>query len=183
MKESTDQILVRWRKIVLRVRSEMDRIDRRERLWMSARFAEIAGVQVRMHELFLRAGGSGQCQQCQGQCCECGRNHFALVNLLGYLLQGQNPPEPDFDLPCSFLGEGGCRLDVARRPFACVTFVCGVVEEGMGMADREAFYNEEARLRRLYEQFDRRYALSSSRGILIRSARLGDEPFLLPIQA
>lgn len=149
---------------------------------MSARLKDIAGLQLRMHGRFLRADGDGQCRRCLGQCCDCGRNHFALVNMLGYLLQGQEPPEPDFDLPCPFLGAQGCRLDISRRPYNCVTFICDDVESRMSPADRAAFYSEEARLRRLYGQFDRRYALSSPRGVLIRSERLGDEPFLAPVR-
>ncbi|MFO7982210.1 MAG: hypothetical protein R6V08_02050 [Desulfuromonadales bacterium] len=182
MNESSDQYRVRWRAIVRRVSTEMERLGTQDRHWMSTRLAEIASIQNRMQAHFLRADGREECARCDGQCCDRGRNHFTLVNLLGYLLQGQNPPEPDFDLPCPFLEESGCRLDFARRPFACISFVCGNIEAKMSPADRAAFYGDESRLRLLYEQFDGRYALSSSRGILIRSVRLGDEPFLVPVR-
>ncbi|NIQ93638.1 MAG: hypothetical protein GWN87_05100 [Desulfuromonadales bacterium] len=135
-----------------------------------------------MQRRFFAAGGSEECRRCHGQCCDCGRNHFTLVNLLGFLLQGQRPPEPDFEQPCPFLGESGCRLEVARRPYNCVTFICEQIEGRMSRSDRQAFYVDEAQLRLLHEQFDRRYALSSPRGLLIRAARLGDEPLLAPLR-
>jgi hypothetical protein len=53
-----------------------------------------------------------------------------------------------------------------------------VVEDALDEVGRADFYRLEAQLRQDYEAFDRRYAGSSLRGLLIRAERLGDRPFL-----
>ncbi|PLX83866.1 MAG: hypothetical protein C0617_10090 [Desulfuromonas sp.] len=178
MTECPHSLLSTWRNAVERVTAELARQVQTEEAWMSPRLERIAAVQRQIHELFSAAEGQECCRGCGGLCCDRGKNHLSLVNLLGFLCSGQSPPEPDFTRPCPFLGEGGCRLDPGRRPFNCVTFICEEVEARMAPADREAFYRLDADLRRLYGEFDGRYAGSSPRGLFIRLARLGDAPLL-----
>jgi len=167
-----------WRQLLARLGDEVARLDPEERGWLSNRLDAVADCQRQLHGFFLQAGGPQLCCSCEGLCCGCGRNHLTLVNLLGYLVTGESVPEPDFNRPCPFLAEAGCLHDVGRRPFNCVTFLCEAVEERLGAADREAFYAVERHLRRLYADFDRRYAASSLRGIFIRAESLGARPFL-----
>jgi hypothetical protein len=178
MTPTIDDDLRRWHRILLRIRGELERLLPAERHWLDQHLPQIHQLQRRMHGFFEEAGGAGCCHACRGACCEKGRNHLTLVNLLGYLHAGDEPPEPDFAATCPFLTPAGCLLVVERRPFNCVTFNCEAVEGALDEASRDSFYRMERHLRKLYEAFDLRYAGSSLRGLLIRAERLGDRSFL-----
>ncbi len=167
-----------WNRTLQRVRAELSRLPDEERRWLAVHLRRIQQLQRRIHRFFQQAGGDAHCCSCSGACCEKGRNHLTLVNLLGFLLAGESPPPPDFTATCPFLSPTGCRLDIARRPFNCVTFNCDLVEDALDEASRAAFYRLERQLRRHYQAFDRRYAGSSLRGLLIRAERLGGQSFL-----
>lgn len=167
-----------WRRTLERVRAELSQLCAAERRWLDEHLEQIQRLQRRIHGFFERADGVRLCRSCNGACCEKGRHHLTLVNLLGFLLAGEDPPAPDFASTCPFLSNVGCRLDVERRPFNCVTFNCEAVEAALDAASRADFYAMERQLRRLYTAFDQRYAGSSLRGLLIRAERLGERPFL-----
>ncbi len=167
-----------WALAVKHVREELGRLAPAERLWMEEHLKQVQQLQGDIHAFFDKAQGGGVCAGCHGACCEKGRHHLTLVNLLGFLVAGQSPPEPDFSLTCPFLGPKGCRLEPARRPFNCVTFNCEAIEERLCEEDRSTFYRLEKELRALYQKFDSRYAGSSLRGLLIRAERLAGRPFL-----
>jgi hypothetical protein len=59
-----------------------------------------------------------------------------------------------------------------------VTFLCEEVEDRLDSSSRESFYHHERQLRRLYAEFDRRYAGSGLCGIFIRAESLAGRPFL-----
>ena len=167
-----------WRQLVVRLDEELSRLEPAETVWLKANLAKVADGQRQLHAFFLQAGGAQLCHNCAGNCCDCGKNHLTLVNLLGYLVVGEAAPEPDFSRICPFLGDGGCRHDVGRRPFNCVTFLCAEVEERLDPSSRESFYHHERQLRHLYAEFDRRYAGSGLCGIFIRGESLAGRPFL-----
>jgi hypothetical protein len=171
-----------WRRIVAGLEKEVQRLPSSERAWIALRLERIGLLQEELHALFMQGGGPGACSRCGGSCCDRGRHHATLVNLLGFLLARTQPPVPDFASPCPFLGEGGCLMEPSRRPFNCVTFICDEIEDRLVAAGREAFYARERELRGLYGEFDARYAGSSLRGILIRAARLGDGDLLAPAE-
>lgn len=167
-----------WRQFLVALNEEFTRLSAAETDWLRANLAQVADCQRQLHAFFLQAGGAKLCRDCAGDCCGCGKNHLTLVNLLGYLAAGELVPEPEFSRPCPFLGGSGCRHEVERRPFNCVTFLCELVEDRLSRADREAFYQLEGQLRRLYAEFDRRYAGSGLCGIFIRTETLAGRPFL-----
>ena len=169
-----------WKRIVAGLGKEVLRLPPAERAWIAVRLERIGLLQEELHALFLQADGPGACRRCGGSCCDRGRHHPTLVNLLGYLLAGRRPPRPDFAAPCPFLGETGCLLEPSGRPFNCVTFICDEIEARLYAAEREGFYARERKLRGLYAEFDARYAGSSLRGVLIRASRLGDGDLLAP---
>ena len=173
-----DSFALAWSVVVGSVRREFTALPAAERKWLEPRLNEVAALQEEMHSLFLGARGAQHCRDCQGLCCDCGRNHLTLVNLLGLLLDGASLPEPDFTRPCPFLSPSGCLLPAKRRPFNCVTFFCETVESELSAVARQRFAAGERRLRDLYESFDSRYAGSSLRGLFIRAERLADRPFL-----
>ena len=178
MTEKTLTETRQWRALLGRLGKERARLESGETAWMKASLAQVADCQRQLHAFFLQAGGVQLCCDCAGNCCGCGKNHLTLVNLLGYLVAGETVPEPEFSRICPFLGDAGCRHDVDRRPFNCVTFLCEEVEERLDPSSRESFYRFERQLRRLYAEFDRRYAGSGLCGIFIRAESLAGHPFL-----
>jgi hypothetical protein len=169
-----------WKRIVDGLGKEVFHLPPAERSWIAVRLERIGRLQEELHALFLQGGGPGACRRCGGSCCDRGRHHATLVNLLGFLLAGRKPPLPDFARPCPFLEETGCVMEPPRRPFNCVTFICDEIEDRLDAAGREGYYARERELRGLYEEFDARYAGSSLRGVLIRASRLRDADLLAP---
>ncbi len=167
MARSHHKIAPDWAAILAQCRSELKRLPVEEKHWLGERLSMIAACQQELDQLFRLANGPALCAACNGGCCDCGRHHFTLTNLLGFLLPGQEPPQPDYRRPCPFLGDRGCLLDTAMRPFNCVTFLCDAVEGGLSPADRTHFYALEKRLRNEYEAIAERYAAASLRGLLI----------------
>ncbi|BCR06489.1 hypothetical protein DESUT3_35580 [Desulfuromonas versatilis] len=176
--ENQQQLQNLWQQSLARLRREVEALSPAEREWIAGRLTEIAQLQRQLHAFFEKAGGDELCRLCRGACCERGTHHLTLANLLDFLLAGEAVPDPDFSSTCPFLGPAGCRLEVGRRPFNCVTFICEQVEERLAPAERDTFYRLEKRLRALYLAFDKRYAGSSLRGFLIRAERLGERAFL-----
>ncbi len=178
MQERTGAAAPRWARIVALVTQEVATLPDSERQWISQKLSRIAALQSAMHALFEAADGASLCRSCLGQCCGCGTNHLTLANLLAFVAAGEEPPAPDFTRTCPWLGDEGCLLEVARRPYNCVSFLCEPIEDRLAPATRDDFYRLEKELRALYLQFDARYAGSSLRGIFIRAERLGGAPFL-----
>ncbi|MEZ4601535.1 MAG: hypothetical protein R2940_17240 [Syntrophotaleaceae bacterium] len=167
-----------WERSLAAVSQELETLDREDRKWIVDRINEIAVMQGQIDELFRLADGPKACRHCSGACCDSGKNHFTLANLLAFLVAGEPPPKPDFSLPCPFLGATGCRIEPCRRPFNCITFACEPVLNFLGGKDRENYFALEKALHRLYRAFDRRFAGSSLCGLFIRAEGLSGRPFL-----
>jgi hypothetical protein len=169
-----------WDHCLSGVKQEYGLLAPRERDWILERLGQMADLQKQLDELFVAADGPAACRQCSGACCDSGKNHFTLANLLAFVSVGQLPPDPDFSLVCPFLGEAGCRIEVSRRPFNCITFACDQVLDSLG-SQRERYFHLEKALHAHYLAFDRRYSGSSLCGLLIRAERLAGHPFLSPV--
>ena len=167
-----------WAQILQALTLEVAGLNGVERAWIAPRLARIGELQAELHAVFLAVGGAAACAACQGDCCDRGRHHCTLVNALGYLLAGEVVPVADFSRPCPYLGEISCQFDVARRPFNCVTFLCGGLDQQLTSEQRQAFYQGEQQLRRLYVEFDQRYAGGGLQGLLLRAETLAGRPFL-----
>jgi hypothetical protein len=166
-----------WQDTVTRIGTELSRLPSSERGWLERHLVEIGDAQQRLHQLFLLAGGSDLCAACDGACCDCGRNHLTLANLLAILVDGGEPPTPDFTAACPLLGAQGCRLPAAQRPFNCVIFLCDTLEARLSPLELRQFHAVEQTLRRLYRELERRYAGAGLSGLLIRAEGLGDRAF------
>lgn len=169
-----------WQHTVATVAAELGRLEPQRRAWIQNAVARIGQYQQQMHELFLAADGPDLCRQCLGACCACGTHHFTLANLLAYLIEGINPPPPDFGQTCPFLGASGCLLPVSRRPFNCVIFLCEEVWANLTEPQQNMARQLEDELRREYLAFDECFAGASLRGLLIRAERLGGKELLAP---
>jgi hypothetical protein len=161
-----------WRIACAALEEDWRRLPDEERAWIHSRLGRIGVLQERMHALFEAADGAAHCRLCRGACCDRGKYHVTLANLLALLAQGQPLPPFDAAAPCPMLVGEACRLKVAQRPFNCVSFVCGPVEDALGAAGAAEFYRSERQLRAVYEDFVRRYAGGGLNGFLLAAARL-----------
>ncbi len=162
-----------WPDVLQRINHELTTLSKPERDWLKERLAVIEGIQLALDELFCKAGGVDACTGCDGACCDCGRHHITLTNLLAYLLNGEEPPAPDFSCVCPYLGEQGCRLPVARRPYNCITFFCETLDNRLDSADREQLRTLDSQLRSEYQSVSERYPTASLRGLWIALERVG----------
>lgn len=167
-----------WSALLQRINLEIATLSEVERAWLKERLAVIAATQLALDELFSKVGGAESCAGCDGACCGCGRHHLTLTNLLAYLLEGQEPPAPDFNRTCPYLGDQGCRLPVDRRPYNCITFFCEILDERLSSADRERLLNLDRQLRREYQLVAERYPVASLRGLWIALERAGGDQLL-----
>jgi len=173
---ATDSAL--WATTLTRARSELAHLAASERDWLAAQVAWIGRLQEELDHLFHAVDGRGLCAECQGGCCGHARHHATLTNLFGYLLNGEEPPSPDFSRACPFLDTRGCRLPAARRPFNCVIFLCEALDQRLTGPQRQAFVHAEGELRAAYAAVAARCPGASLRGLLLAAARLGDRPLL-----
>lgn len=167
-----------WEGTLVRCVAELERLPPQDRDWLKQRLLAISHCQLELDRLFREANGPELCASCRERCCDCGRHHFTLTNLLGFLLRGVTPPRPDYSLSCPFAGKNGCHLDAADRPFNCVSFLCDAIDAKLDQASRRYFYQIEKQLRSEYESVAGRYPAASLRGLLISLERAGDVPLL-----
>ena len=170
--------LIDWPALLQKLRVELDALDVTDRQWLSDRLDSIAAIQLELDDLFRLAGGVQVCAKCNGACCGCGRHHLTLTNLLAFLLKDDEPPAPDLGKTCPYLGEQGCRLQVSRRPYNCITFFCEQLEENLSEENRQQLRFMDQQLRRQYQALAERYPAASLRGIWIALERIGEGEIL-----
>ena len=173
---TTDNAL--WTATLGRVRGELANLPATERIWFAVQVARIGSLQEDLDRLFGAIGGPELCATCLGGCCGGAKHHATLTNLLGYLLDGEEPPSPDFSRTCPFLGSGGCRLSAACRPFNCIIFLCEALDGRLTDEQRQLFVHTECQLRAAYEAVAALCPGASLRGLLLAAARVGDRPLL-----
>lgn len=167
-----------WLQTLARTRRELAELPPAQRDWLAAQANRIGELQLELDRLFRAIGGPAICTDCLGGCCSLARHHLTLTNVLACLLAGEEPPQPDYTLPCPLLGDQGCRLPAARRPFNCIIFLCDAVDRQLSNEQREAFARVEAELRATYHAVAARCPGASLRGLLIAATRRGDRPLL-----
>jgi hypothetical protein len=168
-----------WEATVARARREVAALPVAERAWLARQVNRIGRLQQRLDRLFHALDGPRLCALCSGGCCGCAKHHTTLTNLLGYLLRGTEPPVPDFSRTCPFLGERGCRLPAAHRPFNCIIFFCETLDGRLSHAQRHRVTRTEAVLRATYQAIAVRHPGASLRGLLMAAARTGHRPLLV----
>lgn len=171
-----------WPALLHRVTRDLSTLSAAELFWLNERLGAIETLQVALDDLFCKANGLASCSGCDGACCGCGRHHLTMTNLLAYLLKGEQPPTPDFDRTCPFLGERGCLLAVGRRPYNCITFFCDSLEEQLNEMEREQLRILDCQLRSEYQSIAERYPAASLRGLWIALERVGPGQLLRSIE-
>lgn len=167
-----------WPAFLQRIKGEVATLSTLERAWIKERLEVIEATQLALDDLFRKAGGLETCAVCDGSCCGCGRHHVTLTNLLAYLLADEEPPTPDFSCTCPYLGDRGCLLPVARRPYNCITFFCETLDDRLSIVDREHLMTLDQQLRSEYLSIAERYPAASLRGLLIAAQQSGKSQLL-----
>lgn len=170
--------LALWQETVERARRELAMLPAAERGWLKERVEEIGALQVELDRWFRAIDGVRICTDCRGGCCSRAKHHVTLTNLLAFLLAGEEPPLPDYSLPCPFLGATGCLFPPARRPFNCIIFFCEELDRQLNGEQRRVLEGIEAQLRRVYQSIAERCPGASLRGLLIGAERVGDATLL-----
>mgnify|MGYP001813938803 FL=1 len=168
-----------WLALLSKIKADLAALDEADKQWLHGRIAVIEQHQRALDDLFESAGGTSACADCDGACCGCGRHHITLTNLLSYLIEDIDPPSPDFTRTCPYLGENGCRLPVARRPYNCITFFCEQLEENLDDEKRRRLRELDKRLREEYQAVEDRYPAASLRGIWIALGRIDEGQILI----
>ena len=122
----------------------------------------LMGQKQAMHALVARVDPASHCARCGGACCVAGKYHFGEVDLLVYLAAGQPLFAPLFGNGlCPYLGEAGCLMEPALRPFNCISFNCELIEDLLSTQEVSSFYQFERELRRNYREICSLFAGSS----------------------
>jgi hypothetical protein len=122
-----------------------------------------------MQALVAQVDAASQCAGCGGACCVAGKYHFTAADLLVYLTTGAPLFAPLFGNGlCSYLGEAGCLMAPAYRPFNCITFNCELIEDLLPPDELTRFYQLERELRQTYAEIRSLFPGSSMHGALLR---------------
>jgi hypothetical protein len=135
------------------------------------------GESIRQNKLDIfslaeKSAGIETCVECAGLCCEKGKYHFSVIDLLIYLSTGRELFTPTFrETPCPFLGEAGCVMDPAYRPFPCITFHCERLELPLSSAELDRMYLLERNLRASCRQMEELFGVRLMQGLLLSYER------------
>ncbi len=129
-----------------------------------------AAIKSCKQELNLASEGAGAgaiCAKCLGECCNRGKNHVTVVDILVYLSYGTELFAPRFEhAVCPYIGECGCLMPPEYRPYNCVTFICESIECGLKPFLKERFYAAERELKSLYEGLEQLFDNKFRYGLL-----------------
>jgi len=142
-----------WQEGIARVTAAFLALPQQALQQLQVLSAELREQKCAMQALVARVGAAGHCAGCGGECCVAGKYHFTRADLLVYLAAGEALFEPLFaNGLCPYLGQAGCLIPVAFRPFNCITFNCERIEDLLSELDLADFYRMERELRRCYGQ-------------------------------
>lgn len=134
--------------------------------------AEISAAKESYQELAATVDAEGICADCRGLCCGHGKNHFTVVDLLGYLATGRELFAPNFANPlCPYHTGCGCMMEPGVRPLNCIIFLCDRLEELLPGPAKQELATLEKELRRLYLCLELLLGNRFANGLLITFGR------------
>ncbi len=132
----------------------------------------IKGQKLAIHELTRSVAGESVCESCQGECCNTGKYHFTVTDLLVYLSDSKAMFTPDFtNKRCPYLGQAGCIMEPEYRPFNCITFQCDSIEQLLRQPDVQKFYDLGKKLSFQYVVMEEMFNNKFIHGLLSNFAR------------
>jgi hypothetical protein len=162
----------KWDRGVAAVREEYAALSPLLRTRLKERSAAVKSRKKSLHSIVEAMGAGEICAECRGECCDRGKNHVTVIDLLVYLSDDRQLFTPCFERDlCPYLGENGCLMEPEYRPYNCITFICERVEGVLEPAEQERFYAVERELRALCEGFEQLFDNRFRAGLLINSER------------
>jgi len=166
----TDQEM--WDNAVAVARAEYGGLPEPVRLKVHSLSASIQRVKMEIASIPEMKGAAGACFSCGGKCCETGKYHFAVIDLLVYLATDGELFDPSFgQASCPYLGVEGCLMAPAYRPFTCITFHCDRLEGLLSPAEVERLYGLERSLRSHYAMIEELFDSRMAQGLLLSYGR------------
>jgi len=148
-----DDFAGQWLEGVRRVSAVYQALPQQSLQKLQVLSEELRELKRAMQALVARVDASAHCAGCGGACCVAGKYHFTRADLLVYLAFKEPLFEPLFaNGLCPYLGQAGCLIPVAFRPFNCITFNCERIEDLLSELELADFYRMERELRRCYDQ-------------------------------
>ncbi len=118
--------------------------------------AEMKSLKRSLFKLTMILDGESICKACNGGCCDSGKYHFTVTDLLSYLSDGKRLFLPDFSNGrCPYLGRAGCMMEPEYRPFNCITFNCERLETLLPLLEVSKFYGMERELHTRYSAMEK----------------------------
>lgn len=166
----TDQ--EKWNKAVELLGREYVSLSSRLRDVVESKSRRMMELKGELHRFAEGADCSAICADCGGECCRSGKYHFTVVDALVCFSTGKPIVTPRFDrVHCPCLGEAGCLMEPAYRPFNCITFNCERIENRLEPAEVERFYSLEKALRLDYREVEEMFGNRYMHGLLMNFER------------
>lgn len=144
-----------WERGVSLLRREWDRLPEAVRDAITPLVREMMTCKEAIHQIMAEAGSESVCARCDDRCCARGRYHVSPTDLLAFIVTRTEIFTPDFSRSsCPYLGEGGCLMAPAYRPFPCITFACEAIEDRLSPLHRTRLSFLVDNLSSLYASID-----------------------------
>lgn len=157
-----------WQAAVATVTEEYLRLPESVRVSLREKGVAIRTAKEGLHRLAEETGSAAICASCGGECCLRGKYHFTVADLLVHRSTGAELFKPRFGRDfCPYLGDAGCLMRPALRPFNCITFNCERVEGLWEPSRIDEFYRRERELRHLYEELEALLGTRVMQGLLM----------------
>jgi hypothetical protein len=130
---------------------------------------EIMRLKDELLGLTLAKGGAEICSACGGICCNNGKFHVSVLDLMACFYSSTEPPAPDFGKSplCPYGGSDGCFMAPNFRPVTCVIFNCEQVD-GLIDGDERVRLNEcERQIRGKVRQAEQQLGYRVGRPLLL----------------
>ena len=164
-----------WSEAVASVQSEYLALPMPVKKRLHELSSEISELKAGHQKLASRFSPDLLCERCNGICCRYGKHHFTVVELIVYLVSEYELFTPSFENPvCPYIGDTGCLMEPALRPFNCIIFICEDLDNRLDEASRAELSAIEKKLRQLYLQIDQLLGNRFGNGLLISFRRALD---------
>ncbi len=130
---------------------------------------EIMFLKSSLLNLTLAAGSSDACRDCGGKCCNNGKFHVSLLDLMAYLRTSAELPVPDFENRpfCPYGCSDGCLMKPGFRSVTCVIFNCELVESLLMDSEQLKLKTLEVQLREKVIQAEQLLGFRVGRPLLL----------------
>jgi len=139
------------------------------RLELDGLLEEIMHLKQMLVELVTSSGSSAICRACGGECCNLGKYHLSVLDILAYRKTGLEPLVPDFSSTpaCPYSNASGCLMTAPYRPLTCVIFNCQSIEERLTAPQRQTLDEYESALRATVARAGRLHDMRIDRPLLL----------------